>query len=298
MGSWAAMVSSSARCTSWHKSRPNAEVLLHLLIAGLFREQHVPPGDVLDVGANDGEMACFYASLDSARTVHALEPSQTGYDRLVTRFQDVKNVAIMRAGLGSDEGFSMGGGKMSAGMQGISLGFRRRKRETAFPIHRLDSLFGSRGALAGRKLGFWHLDVEGYEMHALRGATDTLARDQPMLAVEVHVHGNQSFTTELVSALLGMGYKLSVVDEVCGRLDCRNLLAAPAHLADSWMKTSTSYQLALVSGATFPIRTADELFQLTPSTVDGLNSSCTLRHHQSAISNSISKRWVEGRLGR
>ena len=171
--------SSRNDCTSWHKSRPGGEVLLHLLIAGLFRERYVPPGDVVDVGANDGEMTCFYASLDSARTVHALEPSQTGYNRLVARYQHVKNIAIMRAGLGRAEGFSTGSGNMSSGMGDISLGFHRQRHETAFPIHRLDTLFGSQGALAGRRLGFWHLDVEGYEMHALRGATDTWARDGP-----------------------------------------------------------------------------------------------------------------------
>lgn len=292
----------SSLCSSSHNTLPSSEALLHLLLAGLFSEQLVPTGDILDVGANTGEMACFYASLDRTRTVHALEPSQRLHSKLQVRYKDVENIAIMRAGLGSADGSSSGQDKHSKGndMDGreISLGYARQARDTPFPVHRLDSLYRSRGALAGRKLGFWHLDVEGFEMHALRGAPDTLARDAPLLAVEVHVHHNRSFTTELLDTVFALGYKVYMADEVCGRLDCRNFLAAPAHLAARWRSRSTSFKLALVAGAIFPIETVDDLFQLTPSTVDGLNSSCTLRHHRSPITNTISRRWVEGRLGR
>ena len=55
--------------------RPKWEILLHAIIGGLFAENVVPPGSILDVGANDGEMSCFYATLDPSRKVHALEPN-------------------------------------------------------------------------------------------------------------------------------------------------------------------------------------------------------------------------------
>ena len=60
-------------CAPGKTNRPTTEQLLHLLLAGLFSERLVPEGSVIDVGANDGEMACYYASLDPQRTVHAME---------------------------------------------------------------------------------------------------------------------------------------------------------------------------------------------------------------------------------
>ena len=156
-----------------------------------------------------------------AGTNRAAWPSQTGYNRLVARYQHVKNIAIMRAGLGRAEGFSTGSGNMSSGMGDISLG-SSPGRETAFPIRRRHALWVP-GALAGRRLGFWHLDVS-YEMHAAR-SDRPWARDQPMLAVGARAQ--QPGLRSNWSRLLGMGYKLSMVDEVYGRLDYRNLLAAP-----------------------------------------------------------------------
>ena len=37
------------------------ERTLSALTASLFESDYLPPGDVLDVGANDGKWACMYA---------------------------------------------------------------------------------------------------------------------------------------------------------------------------------------------------------------------------------------------
>ena len=276
---------------------PGSEALLHLLLAGLFGEREVPLGLVIDVGANNGEMACFYASLDSHRTVHAIEPTQKLYSDMLQRYKSVSNMAIHRAGLSSSDALSSAVARSVMGGQGLSLGAREKRTDQPFPVYRVDTLFGSGGLFAGEKLGFWHLDVEGFELNALRGASSTLARDAPLLAVEVHVHGNRTFTVELLSHLFGIGYSLYVVDEVCGRLDCRNLLGAPAALFAGWQRRSTSFQLATVTAAIYQISSVEELFERTPSTVSGLKESCTLRHHTTKVRNDISPRWIEGRLG-
>ena len=83
--------------------RPQVEPLLHSMIEGLFSERLMPSGSVLDAGANDGEMAAFYACLDSSRVVHALEPSLSLYHALSRTAGRVRNIAPLRAGVSSTD---------------------------------------------------------------------------------------------------------------------------------------------------------------------------------------------------
>jgi len=75
------------------------------------------------------------------------------------------------------------------------------------------------------------IDVEGYEIHALRGAARTLARSAPDLYVEVHVGvGLERFgTKDDVFALIPSGYDLYVAPGEAGDFvpiaDGRHLLA-------------------------------------------------------------------------
>ena len=54
--------------------RPPHEVLLTSIIGGLLVEGRVPPGSIVDVGANRGIWACYYASVAPERNVHAIDP--------------------------------------------------------------------------------------------------------------------------------------------------------------------------------------------------------------------------------
>ena len=90
-------------CAPGKTNRPTTEQLLHLLLAGLFSERLVPEGSVIDVGANDGEMACYYASLDPQRTVHAMEAGRGHYDHLVERYRTVGNMKVTHGAIGSED---------------------------------------------------------------------------------------------------------------------------------------------------------------------------------------------------
>ena len=54
--------------------KPNAEGIFNSIIQSLLTENRVPKGDVLDVGANDGQWTKLYACCDKSRTVHAVDP--------------------------------------------------------------------------------------------------------------------------------------------------------------------------------------------------------------------------------
>lgn len=80
------------------------------------------------------------------------------------------------------------------------------------------------------------IDVEGYEIHALRGAAQTIAEHQPDVFVEAHVGvGLQRFgTVEDVLALLPAGYRVFVAPGEAGEFvpiaDGRRLLEARCRL--------------------------------------------------------------------
>ena len=258
--------------------RPKYEVLLHAIIGGLFGEQLMPPGSVLDVGANDGEMAAYYACLDSSRVVHALEPSLHMYHALHQASKGgARNVATLRAGVTSKDHALYGTGIVGmTPAQRIARGIlvvNSRRSEPDFPLYRVDSLFATdKSALfAGETIGFWHLDVEWHELEALRGAVATIQRDQPIFAAEVHVHWNRTYTHELISFIQDtLGYVIYLVDEICGvRIDCRNLLCVPALRAGSLVKASRTLQAALGSGTMRRI-SADTIFVHTPRSVQQL----------------------------
>jgi len=246
--------------------RPRLELLLHALVGGLFEERLIPPGAVLDVGANDGEMAAYYACLDASRTVHALEPSARLYETLERRARDT-NIKPLRAGVSRGD-FTLtpnAGNEQSVGGGGGELIVNARAGDAPFPVYRVDTLFGAGGAFAGERLGFWHLDVEWHELEALRGAVATVKRDRPVFTAELHVHQDRKYTRDLVSFVEALDYEIYVVDEICGvRIDCRNLLCVPQEFV-----ASAALKNAVATGAA---RRADkdDVFASTPASVPDL----------------------------
>ena len=63
------------------------EQLLHSLIVGMFAEPGtVPPGSIIDAGANTGEESCVLASVGDGRVVHAVEPLQVNVEHMKARY--------------------------------------------------------------------------------------------------------------------------------------------------------------------------------------------------------------------
>ena len=107
---------------------------------------------------------------------------------------------------------------------------------------------------AGReRLALLHLDVEGAEDRALAGGAAVLARDQPLLSVELHVHKKPAQSQALLRQLTALGYDAYFVEEICGmRADCRNLLCVPRSRHAS-LVGSDALDAALQARAIFPV---------------------------------------------
>jgi FkbM family methyltransferase len=159
----------------------------------------------LDIGADVGEFSI--AMLASSRSVIAFEPRPTQAQDLVSMFtavgvpvkvepvalSDKPGVTTMRV-VESEPGRStIDTGNVlndvdGGGVQSIDV-----------PVKRLDDLHLD-------DVGLIKVDVEGHELAVLRGATETLTRNQPVLVVEAEERHHPNAVSEITELLAGLGY--------------------------------------------------------------------------------------------
>ena len=177
-----------------------------------------PPGGVFcDIGANIGNHSVYALRFLGASQTITFEPNPDAYRLLISNL--ILNDVIDRSDLSL----------LGLGVAGTSEGgFALAPRSGNLGATRL--VRGAGGistvtvdaALAGRRVDFIKIDVEGMEIDALSGATDTIARCRPPIFVEV--------ATENLDALDhwmdGAGYRIAITSRVFR--DNRNLLLAPA----------------------------------------------------------------------
>ena len=79
----------------------------------------------------------------------------------------------------------------------------------------------------------------------------TIARDRPVLVLEVTVHHAPARTRALLARVDSLGYDAFMIEEICGmRPDCRNLLALPRpHRTEKRSRFSGSDALDLASAS-------------------------------------------------
>ena len=158
-------------------SRQYAEPLLHQLVADVMA---VRPGSMVHAGTFFGDMIPSFASKCTG-TVYAFEPVVETYlcARQTVEVNALRNVVLNHAGLGASVGVAAlktydgevhrGGG---AKVVGNDDGSQQMTTILAIDQFGIDDL------------SLLQLDVEGSEEAALRGAADTIAKNQPVIVVE------------------------------------------------------------------------------------------------------------------
>ena len=193
--------------------QPPMEYTFNSIVEGLFAENLVPSGDVLDVGAHDGAWACMYACFQPQRTIRAVDPSShLLHSRKCAHANLHKHVAAMSNVTGTVANKRPNGyAKLESAANG----------DTA--METIDSLFLRAW---DAHLGFAHLDVEGFEEQVVRGGEAVLRRDRPIVTYEVHA--SRPSATSMLLLMEQLAYKSYIVHESCGMSrDCRNVLAFP-----------------------------------------------------------------------
>lgn len=190
---WAAM-RGSRDCLKWgFRDLRNLEQALE-----------VTPGRECVVQAG-GNLGLFPKRLaEDFRTVITFEPDPKLFERMVRNAYE-RNITAIQAALGN-----------SNDPVGLS---RRRRDNTGKPEHEGLTHVAGPGEIPQVRLDdmnlavcdLLYLDIEGYELNALRGAEQTIRRCRPVIGVEVN--RNISFAgsspEELREWILGCGYRFS-----------------------------------------------------------------------------------------
>ena len=188
----------------------------------LFKNNFVPPGDILDVGSHKGEWSCTFACLFPGRIVHAVDPDASNLQRM--KCANRGNLRRHQYGLDNSTGW----------MKYVKLGhgFTEVKRSTDgtgdVKLESLDNMFLKEWKSVP---AFMHIDVEGFELQGLQGAVQILDKYLPVFSIEIHVIEKKDFTLELIKFVEERKYTLYMVNEVCGmRKDCRNFICLPPNI--------------------------------------------------------------------
>jgi FkbM family methyltransferase len=173
-------------------------------------------GVVLDIGAHAGQFAKLFARLAPRGRVYAFEPSPYALSilRLAARTNGLDNIIIQPLGL-SD---TLGTARLTTPIKrrgdiGFGLAhFGEADRPGRHIEHevRITTLDLACGGL--ERIDFIKIDIEGWELRALRGGARTLARFRPPIFAEAnHGHLARAGATpaQLWAFLQGLGYQAS-----------------------------------------------------------------------------------------
>lgn len=144
---------------------------------------------VLDVGANVGNHALYFATQCAAESVVVIEPNPLALAPLLANItlNDLSGVIRTEAlgiGLGAR---SEGGFHMRKRWQNLG-GTKMQKRDGGgLEVHPGDAIFGD------EHFDLIKIDVEGMEMDVLAGLEETVARCRPLLFIEVDNENDDAF---------------------------------------------------------------------------------------------------------
>jgi FkbM family methyltransferase len=148
-------------------------------------ERHLVPGGVfLDVGANVGNHAIFVSKYCRQSEILVVEPNPESIRILIANML-LNGSNVMHFGVG----LSDVPGVARVEVPENNLGAARMVSEAGGQISLVpgDSLF------AHRKIDFIKMDVEGLELHALKGLERTIANSRPKMFVEVDNNNRDGF---------------------------------------------------------------------------------------------------------
>ena len=187
-------------------------------------------GVIVDAGANDGTGTLQLAQLFANRTVIGVEPTAVNVRAAEERLRAWPDATIVRGVLWDSKltlGYDVGHEWKAGVLSQIAIGNLKPAAHTtqhnvsAWPLDRLLTM--------DLQLGLLHLDVEGCELRALRGAVRHVLRDRPVLSVESYPRSQPAKHAAVATLLNSWNFTLFEVDETCGTpKDCRNFIAIPS----------------------------------------------------------------------
>jgi FkbM family methyltransferase len=186
-----------------YTDRAERQLLRRILFAGAV---------VVDAGANIGIYSRFLSnSVGSAGMVHSFEPDRQNFARLRTEVARLPNVRANQLALSDRTGDSLLYVSEELNVDHRAYPTKGETRRTlSIRSTTLDDYFKS-----GERVDFIKMDVQGYELHALRGAERVLQENPDIkLLLEFWPYGLERAGEpwqELIEMLRGLSMDLMVV---------------------------------------------------------------------------------------
>jgi FkbM family methyltransferase len=175
-------------------------------------ESLVRRGDaVVDVGANVGSYSYELARLvGRGGQVHAIEPDPASVSRLRALQKHLPALTVHPLAASDRSGTAelnvpLFAGKRIGALASLSVPRERaaaRYETVSIRVAPLDAILPR----DGRPIAFVKVDVEGYELAVLRGASATLGRAMPALLIEIEQRHSQADIKTTFAHVRGLGY--------------------------------------------------------------------------------------------
>lgn len=174
---------------------------------------HVKPGMVImDIGANIGETAMHMSRITGNEgVVHAFEPDPYTFEKLVHHIttNNIQNICIHPFGLGDADGaFTLERNAQHSGGNRINAKASGSADSVEVKIQNGDQIVTS----GNFKPDLIKIDVEGFELHVLKGLENTIRKYRPVLYVEVidaYLEEQQTSADEVIAWLHAHSYVLT-----------------------------------------------------------------------------------------
>ena len=161
-------------------------------------QQYIKPGDtVLDIGANIG----FYAEIlsgivESEGKVHCFEPDVTNFNHLKKRCNALSNVSINNKAV-ADKTQTL---KIYTSKK-LNVDHRTYKPDDYDQEINIDAVSVDE-YLHGKPINFIKMDIQGFEMSAVKGMTETLKNPDLKLLSEFWPYGMRKAGTSVLDYFL------------------------------------------------------------------------------------------------
>src|SRR5882724_6907135 len=178
----------------------------------LLRQILFPGAVVVDAGANIGIYSEFLSRcVDTTGVVHSFEPSPENFERLRSATQRLSNVRLSQSAVGERSGNSelYLSDKLNVDHRAYVAGGDSH-RTIPIKMVALDDYFKP-----GERVDLIKMDIQGYELHALRGANRVLV-DNPdiMLLLEFWPYGLKQAGGNWVDLIAALEQKDMIIRQV------------------------------------------------------------------------------------